>query len=96
MGSCFPIDSTLSDLRSNPVESKTVAATLFRRVLTREPDESELADLLAFHEAQRQRFVSGELDPSKIGAKNGTTPETAAWIMVARAVLNLDEAVTKG
>ncbi|MCB1090954.1 MAG: DUF1553 domain-containing protein, partial [Verrucomicrobiae bacterium] len=89
-------ESTLSDLRSNPVESKTVAATLFRRVLTREPDESELADLLAFHEAQRQRFVSGELNPSKIGAKNGTTPETAAWIMVARAVLNLDEAVTKG
>jgi hypothetical protein len=89
-------DSTLSDLRSNPVTSETIAAALFRRALVREPDASEIADLVAFFESQRQRIAAGDLDPAKVAAKTGATADLAAWTMVARAILNLDEAVTKG
>ncbi|MBL9151974.1 MAG: PSD1 domain-containing protein [Verrucomicrobiales bacterium] len=89
-------DATLSDLRSNPVSSETIAATLFRRLLVREPDASELNDLVTYFEAQRQRFQHSELEAAKVAAKPGASAELAAWTMVARAILNLDEAVTKG
>ncbi|MCB1063424.1 MAG: PSD1 domain-containing protein [Verrucomicrobiae bacterium] len=89
-------DSTLSGLGPNPVNSETVAAALFRRVLTREPDQSELTDLIGYYESQLTRLKAGELAPAKVGFNKDATPELAAWTMVARAILNLDEAVTKG
>ncbi len=89
-------DSTLSGLGPNPVESEKIAAKLFRRVLTREPDQSELTDLVNYFDTQLTRLKSGELAPEKIGGKKTATPEDAAWAMVARVLFNLDEAVTKG
>ncbi|MCB1228662.1 MAG: PSD1 domain-containing protein [Verrucomicrobiae bacterium] len=89
-------DSTLSGLGPNPVESEIVAAELFRRVLTREPDQSELTDLIGYYESQLARLKTGELATEKIGGNDSATPEHAAWTMVARVILNLDEAVTKG
>ncbi len=82
-------ESTLSDQQTNPVGSK-----IFQRVVTREPTESELADLNTFYEAQLTRLKAGELDAEKISGKE-SSPELAAWTLVARAVLNLDEAVSK-
>ncbi len=89
-------DSTLSGLGPDPVESKRIAAELFRRVLTREPDQSELTDLVNYYEGQLARLESGELAPEKIAGEKTTTAAHAAWAMVARVLLNLDEAVTKG
>jgi hypothetical protein len=72
------------------------ATTLFRRCLTRPPAEDELAALVAFVKDQRTRFSAKELDPAKIAGAAGTDAvERATWTTAARAVLNLDEAVTK-
>ena len=73
-----------------------IAADLFRRVLIRKPAEDELAELVAFFQSQRNRLESGEIDWKKIGGDPNATPELAAWTMTARAVLNLNETVTRG
>jgi len=64
----------------------------YRRVLSRDPRADELPALRAFVTAQRQRFTNGELDPKAFAQ---TDAEHAAWTAVARAIFNLDEAVTK-
>lgn len=75
----------------------------FRRVLSREPKSGELRSLQAFLDQQRQRVSEGWVDAQEVGSAGapttlpkGTTPtELAAYAMVARVLLNLDEAVTK-
>ncbi|RME95308.1 MAG: DUF1553 domain-containing protein, partial [Verrucomicrobia bacterium] len=73
---------------------------LFRRCLVRLPDDTEQAALLKFYRRQLERFRSGELDPAKLApppkdADPARAAEAAAWTAVARAVMNLDEFVTK-
>jgi hypothetical protein len=70
---------------------------IYWRLLSREPAEEEAEDLLRFFEQQKTRFANGELDPAKMtGTKKPGTAEQAAWTVVVRALLNLDEVVTKG
>jgi hypothetical protein len=70
--------------------------TIFRECLTRPPAAEELAELLAFTKAQRARFVAKELNPAEVaGGADGDVIERATWTTVSRAVLNLDEAMTK-
>jgi hypothetical protein len=74
------------------------AARLFRRVLTRPPTAEETAALARFVAAQRKRFAAKELDPSALAgpAEKGSDPvERAAWTALGRALLNVDEFVTK-
>lgn len=76
---------------------------LFRRCLTRPPDPVETRNLLAYYHAQKKRLAAEEaIDPaaiagieedSKISTEAAT--ERAAWTLVARALLNLDERITK-
>jgi len=71
----------------------------------RAPTEEEKRELLAFLAAQRQRLADGWLDPREIASGDpdkmpalpaGTTPQdAAAWTLVSRVLLNLDETVTK-
>ena len=70
---------------------------LYRLCLSRAPERDELTLLAYFFENQRGRFERKELDAAKI-AGNGEAGviERAAWTLLARAILNLDEAVTKG
>ncbi|MFO0825867.1 MAG: PSD1 and planctomycete cytochrome C domain-containing protein [Gemmataceae bacterium] len=72
------------------------AAYLFRLCLARTPTEVEMARLAKFYETQRARFA---IDPDRAdmvaGAGNGPSAERAAWTVTARAILNLDEFVTK-
>jgi hypothetical protein len=72
------------------------AAWLFRRCLTRPPTGDERAALAKFYRAQKARFERKELDAAKVaGPGEGDANERAAWTATARAVLNLDEFVTK-
>lgn len=81
-------------------------AELFRRVLVRPASEDELDALLNYYSNQFTRFKEGQMPALKI-ATDSTTDfatenltedeviERAAWTLVARAIMNLDEAVTK-
>lgn len=81
--------------RGGPVDARI--CDLFRRCLTRPPSDEEVAALAKFFEAQRQRFASGDLDAKLIAGEGpGDVTERAAWTALARAILNLDEMITKG
>ena len=52
--------------------------------------------LAAFYRVQKQRLAAGELDASAIaGSGEGDAIDRAAWTLVARAVLNLDEFIVR-
>jgi hypothetical protein len=69
---------------------------LFRRCLVRPPTTDELILLSEFLARQQARFASGELDAARVaGPGEGNPAERAAWTTVARALLNLDETITK-
>jgi hypothetical protein len=73
------------------------ARWLFRRMLTRSPEPEELGKVVDFYRAQLARLTSGDLKAEEIaGAGDGSPLERAAWTAVARALLNLDETVTRG
>lgn len=69
---------------------------LFRRVLTRPPAADETMALTAFFTKQLERLSLDEKQAREISgdAKAGTA-EQAAWTAVARALFNLDEAITR-
>ena len=78
----------------------------FRRVLARKPLAQETAALLALLNEQHARFASGALNPQafalnepdqSVALPQGVTlAQLAAWTAVSRALLNLDETITKG
>jgi hypothetical protein len=68
---------------------------IVRRLTTRPPGPEELEWLLEYQQAQLSRLKNGELKaPEILNAKEGSD-ELASWVMLARAVMNLDETVTK-
>jgi mono/diheme cytochrome c family protein len=74
------------------------ARDLFRRCLTRPPSSDELKLVVGFYETQRKRFADKAADLAELsGGADVVQPlvERAAWTAAARAVLNLDEMVTK-
>jgi hypothetical protein len=69
---------------------------LGRRVLSRDFAAEEQAALAAYLAEQRQRLAAGEIDAKQLaGGDSPDVAEQAAWMLVARAVMNLDEAVVK-
>ncbi len=80
--------------RTDDTESRL--RELFRVCLVRSSDTDEIRHLQEFFSTQRQRLVAKELDAKTIaGAGDGDEVERAAWTLVARALLNLDETLTK-
>lgn len=82
------------------VESRTRYA--FQLVLARAPTDGELTRLMAFFEAERMSFGKDEEGARKTAeSMRGKAPggmeisELAAWTMVARVLLNLDETLCK-
>ena len=69
--------------------------SLFRRFLTRPPKQSETDALRAYYEQQIQRLEKGEIKPSEITETPKASPELAGKVLLARAIMNLDEAITK-
>ena len=76
--------------------TKVRVEQLFKLCLARKPSAEESARIVKFYDAQRDRFA---VDPDRADAVGGTGPgtaaERAAWTATARAILNLDEFVTK-
>jgi hypothetical protein len=69
---------------------------LFRLCLTRPPTEKESARIASFFDAQRARFAEDSRRAAAVaGPGPGSAAERAAWTATARAILNLDEFVTK-
>lgn len=69
---------------------------LFRSCLIRPPTAEESVRLRRFYQAQLARFAE---EPARAESVGGTGPgpaaERAAWTATARAILNLDEFITK-
>ena len=80
--------------RPGTIAEKTTL--LFRRCVTRPPTAAELASMEAFYRKQKARLEKKELDPAKIaGLGTGDLTERAAWTVLARALLNTDEAIVR-
>jgi mono/diheme cytochrome c family protein len=78
------------------------AGFAFRLCTGREASADELAELTGFVDAQLARFRDGSADANAVAASEALPapagadlPEMAAWTVVARALLNLDETITK-
>ena len=71
------------------------ATFIFRRLITRPPQSTELTAILDYHRAQTERLESGALSAREIAQSNDASPALAAWMMTARALMNVDEAMTK-
>jgi len=81
--------------RPGTVEER--ATWLFRRCVTRLPRASELARIAGFLREQQRRIAAGEVDAGRLaGPGEGDPIARAAWTATARALLNLDEVITKG
>jgi hypothetical protein len=76
-------------------DTATNIRALFQRCLTRPPSDGELALLSNYHERQRERLSSGQLDAKTIAGSTDDAIARAAWTLTARALLNLDETITK-
>ncbi|SIN90646.1 Planctomycete cytochrome C [Singulisphaera sp. GP187] len=85
-----------------PDDDQGRARHAYRLCLSRLPHEQELATLIRFYQQQCERFRLGEADPARVAGLDEATardvknlPELAAWTTVARALLNLDETISK-
>jgi hypothetical protein len=77
----------------------------FRRCLTRAPTQAETSELLALLAKERQRFGEAEAKPLELAAADPANPpqlpdgtthaQLAAWTVVSRVLLNLDETISK-
>ncbi len=95
----------LRTLREGGADDDGRVERAFFLCTSRPPSADEKRELLAFLEAQRQRLAAGWLDAREIATGDpdtrpdlpaGTSPQdAAAWTLVARVLLNLDETVTK-
>jgi hypothetical protein len=96
---------SLRILREAPRTDAERAAYGFRLCTGRVPSGAEVEQLVALLESQRKRIADGWMnsrevttgDPAKLPAiPDGATPtDAAAWTIVSRVLLNLDETVTK-
>ena len=95
----------LKTIKEGGATDATKIEYAFRRVLSRKPTVQEATELLALMNKQKERFISGELNPWNFATndpdkpnvlpKGATMDQLGAWTAVARVLLNLDEAITK-
>ncbi|RCS46422.1 DUF1553 domain-containing protein [Bremerella cremea] len=72
-----------------------IVTAIFRRLLTRPPEPGELEALLAYYHSQLERIESGEIEATQVAGSEQASPQQAAWTMVARVLMNVDEAIAK-
>jgi hypothetical protein len=93
---------TLSDGGASDEERVVYA---FRRCVARMPTTEEKAELLKLLGKQRERFTRSDARPWELAAndpahppqlpKDASPAQAAAWTVVSRVLLNLDETITK-
>lgn len=82
-------------------DERSRANFAFRLCEGRAPSERELNSLLKFYDEQLKYFEDRTTDALKVGSASTNLPanvnlhKVAAWAMVSRAILNLDETITK-
>jgi hypothetical protein len=77
----------------------------FRRALSRQPTPDEKSDLISLLQKQTKRIAEGWVNPNEIATgknevaahlpKDTTPTQLAAYTVVSRVLLNLDETITK-
>jgi hypothetical protein len=92
-------------LREGGSDDAKRCAYAFRLCTSREPTAREADEVMKLLKSQRQRIADGWLSPRELTTGDpaklpeippGTTPtDAAAWTIVSRVLLNLDETVTK-
>jgi hypothetical protein len=83
-------------IAARPGDDTARATYLFRRCVTRPPTPDEIKRITTFATTQRTRLDRNELDSARIaGGSNTSAVESATWTTVARALLNIDEAIVK-
>jgi mono/diheme cytochrome c family protein len=91
--------------RSTPLDDRARILHGFRRVLSRPPTATEERELLGLLARQRKRVAEGWSDAWLLATGKGEAPgalpagvtpaDLAAYTVVGRVLLNLDEAITK-
>ncbi len=81
-------------LAARPGPAAETLTYAFSRCFSRPPDATESAALLAFHEKQLANFTGNPTAARDLSGPEAT-PAAAAWTLVCRALLNMDEFVTK-
>ena len=76
-------------------QKKDPVSAIFRRFLTRPPSPEETKALQAYLDQQIKRLKKGELKPTEIANDKAASVELAGTVLLARAIMNLDEAITK-
>ncbi|MGA1524237.1 MAG: DUF1553 domain-containing protein, partial [Planctomycetota bacterium] len=83
-------------LRASSTDDQTRIQELGLRVLSRRFEPDEVEDLTAYLAKQRTRLATGSLDAATLaGSDDEHAVENAAWTLLARVVMNLDEAIVK-
>jgi mono/diheme cytochrome c family protein len=93
----------LRTIRDGGKTERDRIAFAFRCCTSRNPDDDELVALMELLLEQKERILKGDISAKELatGAKDGKLPEgvspidAAAFTVVARVILNLDETITK-
>ena len=92
----MPAAANRSRTFPNPLFRAERVAFAFRLCVARKPSADELAVLLTLLEKHRKRFAENEVGAAEAaGGKSADVVERAAFALVARVLLNLDETITK-
>ena len=68
---------------------------LYRLCLVRSPTANEVVLVTKFYESQRKRFSRDPKRAAEVAGAGDDVVESAAWTATARAILNLDEFLTR-
>jgi hypothetical protein len=71
---------------------------VFRQTVAREPGEEDIADLAKLLAKAREYYGGAREAAAKVAGKNfgrDNVAEAAAWVVLARTVLNVDEVITR-
>ena len=92
-------------LKEGGTDDSQRASYAFLLCTSRRPNEAEHAELMTLVQSRRQRLADGWLNPREVTTgdpaalpplpENATPQDAAAWTLVARVLLNLDETVSK-
>jgi hypothetical protein len=95
----------LKTLREGGASDEGRITYAFQRCVARKPNQRELTELNALLDKEKQRYGEGKLNAWDLLADDpahhpalpaGVTPaDAAAWTLVSRVMLNLDETITK-